>query len=77
MSTKQNPTTTKTVRNPLVGQGVFGPLTQQGETSYLKIRSKYILQKIFNNLMKKKSLDIIKYNNNIKERINTSIKYYK
>ena len=27
--------------------------------------------------MKKKSLDIIKYNNNIKERINISIKDYK
>ena len=41
------------------------------------IKSKYILQKVFNNLMKKKSLYIIKYNKNIKERINISIKDYK
>ena len=42
-----------------------------------KIRSKYILQEILNNLKNKKSLDIIKYNNNIKERMNISIKDYK
>ena len=77
MSTKQNPTTTKSVKKPLVGQGVrHVPLTQQGGITS-KIRSKYILQKIFNILMKKKSLDIIKYNNNIKERIDISIKDYK
>ena len=40
-------------------------------------KSKYILQKVFNNLLKKKFLDIIKYNKNIKERINISIKDYK
>ena len=32
---------------------------------------------LFNNLLKKKSLEIIKNNKNIKERINISIKYYK
>ena len=41
------------------------------------IKSKYILKKIFNNLMEKKSLDIIKYNKNIRERIDISIKDYK
>ena len=44
---------------------------------FKNIKSNYILKKIFNNLMKKKSLDIIKYNKNIKERINISIKDYK
>ena len=33
------------------------------------IRSKYILQIVFNNLEKKKTLDIAKYNKNIKEKL--------
>ena len=33
--------------------------------------------KLSNNFLKKKSLDIIKYNNNIKKRLNISIKDYK
>ena len=41
------------------------------------LKNDYFLQKIFNNLLKKKSLDIIKYNKNIKERMNISIKDYK
>ena len=41
------------------------------------LKSDYFLIKLFNNLLKKKSLDIIKYNKNIKERINISIKDYK
>ena len=44
---------------------------------FKKIKSDYFLRKLFYNLLKKKSLDIIKYNNNIKERINISIKDYK
>ena len=44
---------------------------------FKNLKSKYILQKVFYNLLKKKSLDIIKYNNNIKKRINISIKDYK
>ena len=44
---------------------------------FKNLKSKYILQKVFYNLLRKKSLDIIKYNNNIKERINKSIKDYK
>ncbi len=43
---------------------------------FKNIKSNYILKKIFYNLMKKKSLDIIKYNKNIKERMNISIKDY-
>jgi len=41
------------------------------------LKSRYILQKLFNNLLKKKTLDIIKYNKNIKNRININIKDYK
>ena len=41
------------------------------------LKSDYFLQKLFYNLLKKKSLDIIKYNKNMKERINISIKDYK
>ena len=44
---------------------------------FKNLKSNYILKKLFYNLLKKKSLDIIKYNNNIKERINISIKDYK
>ena len=44
---------------------------------FKKLKSDYFLQKLFNNLLKKKSLDIIKYNKNIKERMNISIKDYK
>ena len=47
------------------------------QDKFKNIKSKYILQKIFNNLLEKKSLDIIKYNKNIKDRINISIKDYK
>ena len=41
------------------------------------IKSKYILQKFFKYLLKKKLLDIIKYNKTIKNRINISINDYK
>ena len=60
--------------------------SSQGKTESNKIESKnifknlkndYFLQKLFHNLLKKKSLDIIKYNKIIKERINISIKDYK
>ena len=44
---------------------------------FKKLKSDYFLQKLFYNLLKKKSLDIIKYNKKIKERINLSIKDYK
>ena len=41
------------------------------------IRSKYVLKQIFNNIKKYKRLKIIKYNKNIKERLNIGIKDYK
>jgi len=44
---------------------------------FKNLKSNYILKRIFNNLLKGKSLNIIKYNNNIKNRINISFKDYK
>ena len=44
---------------------------------FKNLKSDYFLQLLFNNLLKKKSLEIIKYTNNIKNRINISIKDYK
>ena len=53
----------------------------QGRTEskdiFKNLKNDYFLQNVFNNLLKKKSLDIIKYNKNIKERINISTKDYK
>ena len=40
---------------------------------FKNLKNDYFLQKEYNNLMKKKSLHIIKYNKNIKDRINISI----
>ena len=41
------------------------------------VKNQYILRKIFNNLSKKRSLYLIKYNNNIKNRININNNDYK
>ena len=41
------------------------------------ITSKYILQKVFNNLEKKRSFEIVKYNKNIKKRMDININDYK
>ena len=60
-------------------------MNSSNDLSKEKIESKYIfknlksdcfLQKLFNYLIKKKSLDIIKYNNNLKNRINININNY-
>ena len=42
-----------------------------------KIKSGYILSKIYNNITKKKKLEIIKYNKKIQNRLNLDVKYYK
>ena len=42
-----------------------------------KLKSDYFLQILFNNLLKKILLELIKYNKNIKNRININIKNYK
>ena len=44
---------------------------------FKNLKNDYFLQNLFDYLLKKKSLDIIKYNKNIKKRINISIKDYK
>jgi len=44
---------------------------------FKKLKSNYILKKLFYNLLKNKSLDIIKYNNKLKERMSINIKDYK
>ena len=44
---------------------------------FKNLKNDFFLQKLFNHLLKKKILDIIKYNKNIKERINISIQDYK
>ena len=41
------------------------------------LKSDYFLQKLFDNLLKKKSLNIIKYNNNLKDRMNININNFK
>ena len=46
-------------------------------SKYEKIKADYFLIKIFNNLEKKKALNMIKYNKNIKNRINININDYK
>ena len=47
------------------------------ESILININSKHILQKIFNNLIKLKTLEIIKYNKKIQNRLNMNINYYK
>ena len=46
------------------------------ENIFKKIRSKYILRKIFSNLKENKLLQIIKYNKNIQKRLNKHINDY-
>ena len=42
-----------------------------------KIKSDYFLQKLYDNMTKKKKLKIVKYNKRIQNRINLSVKNYK
>ena len=44
---------------------------------YENIKTNYFLEKVFNNLEEKKKLQIVKYNKNIKNRINININDYK
>ena len=46
-------------------------------TKYKMIKTDYFLEKVFNNLEEKKSLNLVKYNKNIKNRINININNYK
>ena len=49
----------------------------ESKNIFKKLKNDYFLQKLFHNLLKKKSLNIIKYNKNIRKRINISIKDFK
>ena len=44
---------------------------------YENIKANYFLEKVFNNLKKGKTLNIVKYNKSIKKRINLNINDYK
>ena len=44
---------------------------------YRKIKTDYFLQKVFDNLKKKRTLEIVKNNKNIKRRLNISFNNYK
>ena len=57
---------------------------EKAETNQIKsaakyefIKTDYFLEKVFNILRKKKTLNIVKYNKNIKKRINININDYK
>ena len=53
-------------------------INQMGEKYiFNNFKSDYFLEKLFDNLNKKRALDIIKYNKNIKNRINININDYK
>ena len=41
------------------------------------LKNDFFLQKLFDNLLQKKLLEIIKYNNNLKDRININLNNYK
>ena len=49
----------------------------QSNSILQKIKSNYFLERIYDNILKKKSLEIVKYNKKIQNRINLSIKDYK
>ena len=41
------------------------------------IKSDYFLQKLYDNMTKKKKLELVKYNQKMQNRINLSVKNYK
>ena len=49
----------------------------QSNSILQNIKSNYFLERIYDNILKKKSLDIVKYNKRLQNRINLSIKDYK
>ena len=44
---------------------------------FVKLKSNYFLEKVFNNLKRKKALDILKFNKSIKKRVKININDYK
>ena len=66
--------------NPSNGLGGDQPLSALGRahnSTLNRFRCDYFLEKVFNNLEKKKTLNIVKYNKNIRNRINININDYK
>ena len=51
-------------------------LIHKSDNKFKNIKSKYILQKIFDNLETKRKLNLIKLNKNVKERLNIYINDY-
>ena len=51
--------------------------TDQSNLILLNIKSNYFLERIYDNIFKKKSLEIVKYNKKIQKRLKLSIKDYK
>ena len=49
----------------------------QSNSILQNIKSNYFLERLYDNILKKKSLDIVKYNKRMQNRINLSIKDYK
>ena len=47
------------------------------KNNYQDVKSKYILQKIFNNIRKDKAIKIVRYNKNIQNKINININDFK
>ena len=51
--------------------------SKETKNIFENIKSKYILKQIFNNLSKKVSLQLIKYNKHLQKRLNYNINNYK
>ena len=49
----------------------------KSKDKFINLKSDYFLQKLFNNLERKKALNIIKYTKNLMNRLNINIKDYK
>ena len=49
----------------------------KAKDKFANIKNDYFLRELFSILVKKRSLEIIKYNKNIKRRLNININYYK
>ena len=49
----------------------------KSKNMFITIKSDYFIQKLFDNMQKRISLDIIKYNINLQKRLNININNYK
>ena len=60
-----------------MGNLIFEEKQIKPKNIYKNLKSDYFLQKVFNNLKKKRTLEIVKYNKNIQKRINLNFNDYK